>query len=101
MRFVYIIELGDEKSRYEMKSLELETIDDVKWWIDGSIEADADYYNIPLIYTITNIISYKSSDDPRDFHALGYIEIECEKGLETKFEDSMNCVSKIRNKVVI
>ena len=48
MKQIYLIELGGEKERYEMESLELNNIDDALEWIQGNMESDSEYFNVDI-----------------------------------------------------
>lgn len=48
MQKVYLIALGGEKERYEMESLELNSIDDALEWIQGNMESDSEYFNVDI-----------------------------------------------------
>lgn len=106
MKQVYLIELGGEKERYEMDALELNNIDDALVWIQGSMESDSEYFNVPINCTIF-LQKYAQYETMRDFYSKALVYIEAETivtnemihsevyDVRTIIEDNLSVVSKI------
>ena len=79
MKKIYLIELGGEKERYEMESLELNSIDDALEWIQGNMESDSEYFNVDIksdIYV------------QKHFHNKAIVYINAETIVTTEMSDS-------------
>lgn len=71
----YIIELGGAKEVNEMSALELNNVDQAIAWIQGSMESDAEYYDININCNIETL-KYEQYDDEMDFYCKALVTIE-------------------------
>lgn len=109
MKRCYIIELGGEKEMHEMDALELENIDSALLWIQGSMDSDAEYFNIDIncsIYTQ----KYEQYETVRDFYSKALVYIDADSivteemfasdiySVDTIIESNLSVVSRIINK---
>ena len=76
MKKYYIIEIGKtEKELDEMDALELENIEQAIEWIQGSMESDAEYFNIGIKCNIEILVDY---DSDLDFYSKALVSVDFE-----------------------
>lgn len=76
MKKYYIIEIGKtEKELNEMDALELESIEQAIEWIQGSMESDAEYFNVSIRCNIEILVNY---DSDLDFYSKALVSVDFE-----------------------
>lgn len=100
-KILYILEFGYKESKNEMKKRGIGSVEEACNWIEDKIEYDLDYNNIGAIYSSVNIIYYDGYDEPSDFYAVGYIQIECPINKIDVLEKDLDIICKIRDRIVL
>lgn len=108
MQNAYILEFGGKKEVYEMKSLELDNIDNAISWIKETMRSDEEYFHKKIDCNIF-ILKYEEYDDIFYCKAIAYINTDSTitnemiqsdiKSIETIIETNLSIISKITCKM--